>query len=171
MDMAISNLSQGPLVFSEVANEWLPWPVTVLPVHALGIQFHLRCLPGKLVNVTRLRGGFGVLVLDLTEVVESVYCHSQPVGMPKLDVLVVFLHSCLNGQPVGQKQTWPHSQCMLCAPTVFSSGSSLTCCGNYSWSNWSLRMKAIYSFRTLGTTHLTSQHPIQEDWNHQGLLS
>lgn len=61
-------------------------------------------------------------------------------------------------------------QCMLCAPTVFSSGP-LTCCGNYSWSTWSFRTNAIYSFRTLGTSHLMSQHPIQEDWNHQGLLS
>jgi len=62
-------------------------------------------------------------------------------------------------------------QCMLCTPTVFSSGSSLTCCSNYSWSTWYMRMNAIHSFRTLGTTHLMSQHPIQEDWNHQGLLS
>jgi len=132
--MGISNISQRPLVFSEVVNEWLPQPVKVLPVQAVGIQFHLRCLPGKLVNVTRLGGGFGVLVLELMEVVESVYCHSQPVGTTKLDVLVMFLHSCLNGQPVGQKQIWPCLQCMLCTPTVFCSGSSLTCCGNYSWS-------------------------------------
>jgi len=70
-------------------------------VHAVGIQFHRHRLPEKLVNVTRLGGEFGVLVLDLMEVVESVHCHSQPIGTPKLDVLVVYLHSCLNGQPVG----------------------------------------------------------------------
>lgn len=37
----------------------------------VGIQFHLHYLPGKMVNVTRIGGGFGVLVLDLMEVVES----------------------------------------------------------------------------------------------------
>jgi len=109
-----------PLVFSEVVNEWLSWPVTVLPVHAVGIQFHRRCLPGKLVNVTRLGGRFGVLVLNLLEVVESVYCHSQTLGMPKLHVLVVFLHSSLNGQPVGQKQTW--LTCTACCAHSQSSG-------------------------------------------------
>ena len=59
MGKGISDISGRPLIFSEVVNEWLPWPVEVLlPVHSVGIQFYLRCLPEKLVNVTRLGGGF-----------------------------------------------------------------------------------------------------------------
>jgi hypothetical protein len=77
--MGISNMSERPHVFSEVANEWLPCPVEVLPVYAVGIQFHLGCIAGKLVNVARLGGGLSVLMLDLMEAIESVHCYSQPV--------------------------------------------------------------------------------------------
>jgi len=85
--------------------------------------------------------------------------------------------------PYGQVCFWPtgcpfrqewrntNNTSSLGIPTFFIAGSSLNFFGNYSWSNWSLRMNAIYSFRTLGTTHLISQHPIQDDWNHQRLLS
>jgi hypothetical protein len=47
-------------------------------------------------------------MLDFMVMVEYVHCHSQAVTTPKLDVLVVFLHSGLNGQLVSLMQTWPH---------------------------------------------------------------
>jgi hypothetical protein len=83
MGMGISNISERPLVFYEVVNEWLPCPVEVLPVYAVGIQFYPSCIPGKLGNVARPGGGFSVLMLDLMEATESVHCHSQPVEKPQ----------------------------------------------------------------------------------------